>query len=445
MTLREPLRPFASTEFSGWRIVAIASVVLGMSGPGQTIGVSVFVDPMIQTLELTRSQVSGAYLVGTLTGAVAQPRIGRFIDDLGARVTMLAVGGVFGVVLAAMAGVTGLITLVIGFTGIRMLGQGGLTLVATTSVAPWFERRRGTAVGVTTAAGSAMFSLVPFVAAFVIDRLGWRVAWLAMGALVWLVVLPLALRGMIDHPVHVGQIADGHRTPTSRRGGAHAHGPLEAVPTGRRASGATEPAFTRAQAMRTSMFWAIASAAATTALIATGLAFHQIDLLGEQGLTPIEAAANFVPQMLAALGATLLVGAMVDRFAPRWVLLASMGLLAGAMLAVPHVTPGGRAVAYGIAVGAAGAAARRLEAAAFPKLFGIRHLGSIRGVVTAVAVAASAFGPLALAIGHDLTGSYVPVLHVLLVLPIATSALAVVAPMPRMPVDGPTLASGRSG
>lgn len=136
---------------------------------------------------------------------------------------------------------------------------------------------------------------------------------------------------------------------------------------------------------------------------------------------------------------------MVDRFAPRWVLLASMGLLAGAMLAVPHVTSGGRAVAYGIAVGAAGAAARTLEAAAFPKLFGIRHLGSIRGVVTAVAVAASAFGPLALAIGHDLTGSYVPVLHVLLVLPIATSALAVVAPMPRMPVDGPTLASGRSG
>ncbi len=324
MTLREPLRPFASTEFSGWRIVAIASVVLGMSGPGQTIGVSVFVDPMIQTLELTRSQVSGAYLVGTLTGAVAQPRIGRFIDDLGARVTMLVVGGVFGVVLAAMAGVTGLITLVIGFTGIRMLGQGGLTLVATTSVAPWFERRRGTAVGVTTAAGSAMFSLVPFVAAFVIDRLGWRVAWLAMGALVWLVVLPLALRGMIDHPVHVGQIADGHRTPTSRRGGTHAHEPLEAVPTGRRASGATEPAFTRAQAMRTSMFWAIASAAATTALIATGLAFHQIDLLGEQGLTPIEAAANFVPQMLAALGATLLVGPWstasppVGCCSPRW-------------------------------------------------------------------------------------------------------------------------------
>ncbi len=428
MSLRDPARPFASTRFSGWRIVAIASVVLGMSGPGQTIGVSVFVDQMIDALALTRSQVSSAYLVGTLTGAIAQPRIGRFVDDLGARTTMLVIGGAFGVVLAAMAGVTGLITLVIGFTGIRMLGQGGLTLVATTSVAPWFERRRGTAVGVTSATGSAMFSLVPFVAAFVIEGFGWRVAWLAMGALVWLVVLPLALRGMIDHPDHVGQVADGIDRSRRRKG-------TPALPE----ASATPPAvayaaFTRAEAMRTTMFWAIASAVATTALIATGLAFHQINLLGEQGLTPIEAAANFVPQTLAALGATLLVGAMVDRFAPRWVLLASMGSLAGAMLALPHVTPGGRAIAYGIALGAAGAAARTLEAAAFPKLFGIRHLGSIRGVVTAIGVASSAFGPLALSLGHDLTGSYVQVLRVLLVLPIATSVLAVVAPMPRTSV-----------
>lgn len=53
-------------RFSGWRIVALAALTMAVTGPGQTVGVSAFVDPMIDGLDLTRSQVSGAYLVGTL-------------------------------------------------------------------------------------------------------------------------------------------------------------------------------------------------------------------------------------------------------------------------------------------------------------------------------------------------------------------------------------------
>jgi MFS family permease len=412
--LLTPVPPRARTSFSGWRVVALSAVALGMTGPGQTAGVSVFVDPMMGALELTRSQVSTAYLIGTLTGAVAMPRVGRLIDDRGARIAMGIVGGVFGVVLAAMAGVVGLVTLVLGFTGIRAFGQGGLSLVATTAVAPWFARRRGLAIGVTAAVGSALLSLVPILSAYVIDQIGWRRAWLTLAVLVWAIVLPIALRGLIDRPGDVGQQVDGDPLPSD---------------------GAPRPTLdlaelTRAAALREPMFWAVAAAVAATGMIGTGLAFHQIDLLGEQGLSPVQAAANFLPQTGAALTATLLVGSMVDRFAPRWVLAASMALLATAMIAVPFVSPGVTAALYGMAVGAAGSSVRALEAAAFPKLFGIRHLGSIRGVVTAISVASTAFGPLALSLGRDLTGSYVQVLLALLVVPVAVGAFGIVAPAP---------------
>jgi MFS family permease len=374
-------------------------------------------DEALGALELTRSEVSTAYLVGTLGGAVAMPRVGRLIDDRGARVAMALVGGVFGVVLAAMAGVVGIVTLVLGFTGIRAFGQGGLSLVATTSVAPWFARRRGLAIGVTAAVGSALLSLVPILSATVIDRIGWRLAWVALALLVWAVVLPIALRGMIDRPADVGQQVDGDVAPVD-----------DAAEAAARARD-----LTRGQALRAPMFWAVAAAVAATGMIGTGLAFHQIDLLGEQGLTPVQAAANFLPQTAAALTATLLVGSMVDRFAPRWVLLTSMLLLAAAMAAVPLVSPGVVAALYGMAVGAAGSSVRALEAAAFPKLFGITHLGSIRGVVTAISVASTAFGPLALSLGRDLTGSYVEVLLWLLVVPLAVGVFGLVArePSPR--------------
>ncbi|WP_165403840.1 MFS transporter [Egicoccus halophilus] len=414
-----PLPPRPSTRFSGWRIVVLAAIGLGMTGPGQTAGVSVFVDHLMAGLDLTRSQVSTAYLVGTLVGATTMPRIGRLLDERGSRFAMAVVGGLFGVMLAAMSGVVGLVTLTIGFAGIRMFGQGGLSLVSTTSVAPWFDRRRGFAIGVATAAGGGLLSLVPIVSAYVIEITGWRLAWLVLAVAVWAVVLPIALGGLIDRPADVGQHVDGVPTDAGD-------------PAGRPATG---PAFTRAQALRTPMFWAVSGAVATTGMIGTGLAFHQIDLLGEQGLTPVEAAANFLPQTVASIGATLLVGSMVDRFAARWVLLVSMLAMAGAMVAVPFVSPGWSAVGYGMLIGAAGSSARALEAASFPKLFGIPNLGAIRGVVASISVASTAFGPLALSLGRDLTGSYVQVLLALLVLPLGIAVFGLFAPTPRPAPD----------
>jgi MFS family permease len=405
----------------------MAAVALGMTGPGQTVGVSVFVDPMMAALDLTRSEISTAYLVGTLVGAAAMPRLGRVIDDHGARVAMALVAGLFGAVLTAMAGVVGIVTLTLGFVGIRMLGQGGLTLVATTAVAPWFSRRRGLAIGVTTAVGSALLSLVPIAAASAIGWVGWRGAWLLLAAVVWVVVLPIALRGLIDRPADVGQRVDGDPARPPAEPTSDPTAPA-AVPD----LAVAEVAFTRRQALRTPMFWAVASAVSATGMIGTGLAFHQIDLLGEQGLTPVQAAANFLPQTGAALLATLGVGAMVDRLAPRWVLVLAMALLASAMVAVPFLSPGWTAVGYGTMIGAAGGSVRAMEAASFPKLFGIRHLGSIRGVVTSISVAATAFGPVALSLGRDLTGSYVQVLLLLLMVPLAVSVLGLLAPDPRV-------------
>ncbi len=414
----EPHPPRPSTRFSGWRVVVVAAIGLGMTGPGQTVGVSVFVDPMIASLELSRSQVSAAYLVGTLVGAFALPTTGRILDRRGTRVTMAVVGGIFGVVLMSMAGVMGLVTLGVGFAGIRTFGQGALGLVSTTAPAPWFDRRRGLAVGLTTAIGSAVISLFPLAAAAVIPAVGWRTAWVLTGLTVWLVVVPLAVRAMIDDPADVGQQPDGAPPPADAE---------EAAAAARAAS------FNRSEALRTPMFWAVAGATAATGMVSTGLGFHQIDILGEQGLTPVEAAANFLPQTIAALLATLLVGSMVDRFAARWVLAASMLLLMGAMVGVVFVSPGWTAILYGVTVGSAGAAARALEAASFPKLFGLAHIGAVRGVVTAINVGSTAFGPLALAIGREVTGSYQQVLLVLLVLPLGVILLGMFAPVPTKP------------
>jgi cyanate permease len=242
----------------------------------------------------------------------------------------------------------------------------------------------------------------------------WRTAWAVEGLLVWAVVLPPALLGMHDRPADLGQFPDGAAPP--------ADAPL------------VEAGVTRAVAMRTGFFWVVTAAVAVSGMLSTAVAFHQISLLGERGLTPAGAAANFLPQTAAGLLATLATGALVDRVNPRWLVSGCMLALAGGLVWGVLVTPGWPAVGFGLTIGAAGGSIRALEAAAFPRVYGTAHLGSIRGFVMAVSVGSTAFGPLLFALVFDAAGSYAPALLSTALLPVLVAAAALlVTAAPDMP------------
>ena len=155
-----PARPEVSPRlFPGWRILALAVVTGALTAPGQTIGISVFVDSFIEDLELSRSAVASAYSIGTLAAAFFLPSVGRLIDRHGVRKMMATIGVLFAVVLGLMSGVQGFITLALGFVGIRLLGQGSLTLVSTVAVTLWFEERRGFVLGVLATGTGMLMSL----------------------------------------------------------------------------------------------------------------------------------------------------------------------------------------------------------------------------------------------------------------------------------------------
>jgi MFS family permease len=245
--------PARSAEgFYGWRIVALSSVALVLTAPGQTAGVSVFVDPMIDELGVSRSQLTTAYLAGTLVGAAAMPWVGKALDRFGVRRTMAVIGAVFGSVLLSLSAATGLFGLTAGFVGIRMAGQGALSLTATTAVALWFVRRRGLAVGIVGAVGSAGISLAPFLLERLISATDWRTAWAVEGLVVWALVVPMALLGMRDRPADLGQAPDGRPLPAG--------------------SASPDWGVTRAVAMRTGFFWVVTAGVAAAGMLATALA-----------------------------------------------------------------------------------------------------------------------------------------------------------------------------
>jgi MFS family permease len=113
-----------SPIFYGWIVLAAGTFGIMATLPGQTVGVSVFLDEIIRDLGLSRSLVSTLYLVGTLAGSFVLPFVGRFIDRRGPRLTVVVVAAAFALACVWMGTVQGVVMLLIGFTLIRALGQG---------------------------------------------------------------------------------------------------------------------------------------------------------------------------------------------------------------------------------------------------------------------------------------------------------------------------------
>lgn len=392
--------------FSGWRILALATVTGALTGPGQTLGVSVFVDHFIADLGLSRSQVSTAYLIGTLIAAFGLPLVGQRIDSSGARRTMTWIGGAFGVALIAMAGVQGFVTLMIGFAAIRLLGQGSLTLVSTVAVTHWFSRRRGTALGMFSTGVGILMSLVPVGLSLVIEAYDWRLAWVTAGVVIWLTVLPIARLGIIDTPASVGQVPDGIADPSASR------------------RTVSSVAATRRQAMTTGRFWSLAFVTGSVAMLSTALNFHQISLLGDAGLSSTEAAIMFLPQTVGTAIAGIVFGYLSDRLSGRWLLPMVMGLLIGALLLAANLTPGVIVVVYAVILGSAGGASRSVGATLLPRWFGTTHIGSIQGVASLIGVASSALGPVAFSLARDVTGTYEQAALLFTLIPASAALLA---------------------
>lgn len=402
------------------RVVTVASLALALTAPGQTAAISAFVNPLEHGLHLSGSQISAAYLVGSLAGAWTMPFIGHAVDRFGVRLLMCAVGVAFGAVLVGLSMATGMVGLTAGFIGIRLLGQGALNLIATTTVAIFVERRRGLAQGLTAAIGGAGISLPPMLLEGSVATHGFRTVWLAEGLVIWLTVIPLALFGIPkSKPSRRAPVLEDIDEPVATT----AHPIL--VEAG------LNPGWTLRQAMHTGMFWLVACGVGVSSMLGTGLAFHQIDILGERGLSPAAAAANFLPQTVAGLIATVLTGYLADRISDQLLIVAAMLVLIVALVAAGFIHPGWSAYGYAAAVGTSGNAIRALEATAFPNCFGLTHIGAIRGFVHTGTVAASAFGPLAFSLGRQVTTSYRPVMLVAAALPLLVAVVAPTVPRPR--------------
>lgn len=344
--------------------------------PGQTVGVSSFIDPIAADLGLARDLVLVLYSIGTFLGILSAPAIGRQIDHFGPRRLIVPIVLALAGACAFMSIAWNALSLAVGFVLLRATAIAGLSLVSSQLVNLWFDRFRGRVTALAMM-GLALGGLVvpPFAEGIMRDD-GWRTAYLTLGAGVAGLMLPVGIAFFRDRPSDEAMRDFGR----PRAGAAASAG----------------GGLTLREASRTIDFWYLTALTLLVNAVNTALLLDHVRAMEGAGLGRDLAIALLGAVTMAQALATLGSGVLVDHFGARPTGLLGLVLLATSVVAVmaaPRLADG---LVYAIALGAMIGTLQVAHSAGLAEAFGLAHLGSIRGTTFVVGVSGAALGPLPL-------------------------------------------------
>ncbi len=401
-----PFSPNKWPFFYGWMILIWGVVGFIMSIPGQTIGVSVFTDALINVLGINRDQLSLSYMFGTIASSFMLPWAGRLYDRIGVRPVVMVAGIGLGLVLIFFSQVdhilavfireewkVGIIVIMVGaFLCLRFFGQGVLTISSRNMMVQWFDKRRGFAIGFANVAISLSFSSSPVLLYVMMNKYDWSGAWLLLAGVVGLIFPIFAFVFFRNRPEDTGLIPDG------------------AVLKARKDKRNLFPfvkEFTQKEAIRQYAFWIFALMLAMQGLFITGFTFNVLSIFEEAGLTKDDAITIFQPAAIIAVFVTL-ISSNISDYIPLKYLMYVKGV--GSCVAIVGIVLLGQVnYAYYLIISGMGVFAGLysvINTLVWPRYFGRRHLGAISGQAMMMVVFGSALGPLLFSSSLSQFGSY---------------------------------------
>ena len=378
--------------FYGWVIVMVVMMAGLLSVGLQFWGFSVFVVPM-EELGWSRSTLLAAYAIGALMTVMLAPLLGPYGDTkYGPRIIYGVGAAFFALSMISMKYVDAVWQHYLFFGVLGGIGRYGIHLPL--SIVPkWFIKQRGMALAWSSAGAGIGTFFVAYSIQVLIDSVGWRDAWMYLGLISFVVLLP-GIFLLRTSPEEVGLNPDGVASDDSRATAAQ------------RASVVGEYSFTRGGAMRTRTFWLVLAATTLAAFGVMGFIPNIVPFLRHQGFSATAASASVTAYGAVAVLMRFSWGYMVRRIPIRWVFIIQVAA-AGAAISFLYTVTG--VLAMVIAMGLIGIGfggfwvVQNLIVADY---FGRRHISGILGLVQPFQQGATWGGPLVYGLLFDAFEGY---------------------------------------
>jgi MFS transporter, OFA family, oxalate/formate antiporter len=399
------INPNKFPVFYGYIVLFVGSIGVLASIPGQTVGVSVFTDPVKDALGLSRNQFSNAYMIGTLLSSFFVSRAGVWFDKYGARyvaffATLLL--GFFLLLCSFSASISEsvssllntnswaipFIIITILFFFIRFCGQGVLTMSSRNMIMLWFDKHRGKVNSISSIGVSLGFSASPILMNKLIDDHGWQMSWQLLALCLFIFSICI-LQFYRNKPEDFGMKPDGF---SSDKKDIKIH--------------LVEHDFTLAEAKKTRAFWVIGMVLAFNSFFITGFTFHVVSIFGSQDYTKTQAIAVFLPISIIAISVSTLCNILSDYIKHKIYILIMIfsGVIASVGLMLLAKPIGIYLLISGL--GILGGLFSVVNAVTWPRYYGRKYLGAITGKVMSFLVIASAIAPSMFSYCFTTFGSY---------------------------------------
>lgn len=362
---------------SQWRFLLFGLLLAFFSSPGQTFFISLFSAEIRSELNLSHGDFGLIYAAGTLSSAVTIIFLGRLVDIIRLRTIALAV--IIGLAFATsfFSLVSSAVMLGFGIYFLRLTGQGMMSHLYATAMSRRYVAERGRAVAIATQGHPLSEVLMPAFALLLLAVMDWRQIWQITTILILVIMIPATLMFSGRKDGQDGAGVDGVR---AGRDGQH---------------------WTTRQVIFQWRFLLLVGLVIAPSFTSTGLFFHQIyfaDFM--QVPLPLWASGYSIYAALSICGA-LIGGIMVDRFSATVIAPVIVTLLALPVFLLGQINSPFMVWVYFGCFGLIQGGVYPVVTPIWAELYGTRHLGSIKAVMHALMVFASALSPAGIGLMID--------------------------------------------
>ena len=351
------------------KVIIFGFIFTFFSSFGQSYFIGLFNSSVRETLSITHGQFGTIYASATLLSSLLLIWVGKKIDDVNVFKFAIFVTILLSISCFLFSKISSVILLFFGIFLMRFSGQGMMSHTATTTVSRYFTKSRGKALSVGWFGLSSAEFILPVLIVFLLTITNWQNIWLVISILV-LIFLPIASYLLVKN-IYLDS------RETSNEGDFKDENIKQ---------------WTRKEVLKDYRFYIISMSMLAMPWIATGTFVYQSFISSSKGWGQYIIAQSFMAYSVLTIITLLIAGFLVDKFTSRRILIyMNIPLLLSVLIIIYFNSPISAFVFLGL-IGISNGLANLLGSSVWAEIYGVKHIGSIKALTTALMVFATAFG-----------------------------------------------------
>ncbi|MDA9232301.1 MFS transporter [Candidatus Pelagibacter sp.] len=351
-----------------FKVILFGFIFTFFSSFGQSYFLGLFNSSIREALSITHGQFGSIYASATLCSSLLLIWVGKKIDDVN-----IFKFAFFVIILLSFAcfffsRVTSVFLLFIAIFLMRFSGQGMMSHTASTTISRYFTKTRGRALSISWFGLSSAEFIMPVLMVYLLTFIDWQNLWLIFSISV-LIILPITSFLLIKNLNLDSREANNEN--------------IKEVEIKQ---------WKRREVIKDYRFYIISSNMLAMPWIFTGFAVFQSFIQTSKGWGPYVIAQSFMSYSVLSVLTLFLSGFLIDKFTSRKLLIyMNIPLLLSVIVLFFFDTPVTAFIFLGL-VGISNGFANILGSSTWAELYGVKYLGSIKALTTALMVFATAFG-----------------------------------------------------